>query len=76
MSFILKQDGACIAMQKQFISAEELLQIIPYSRAQVRRLEQSSQFPKHIRLGPGKCVWIRQEIEQWLEHKIMGRENG
>ena len=55
----------------------EVLSLIPYSRMQIWRMEQTGRFPKRIVLGTGKNAkrgWSTQEIADWIEGKKAERE--
>ncbi|WP_170482253.1 helix-turn-helix transcriptional regulator [Ruegeria arenilitoris] len=57
------------------LSFEHLEEIgIKYSREHLRRLEAADQFPKRLRLSPGRVAWRLSEIEDWLESRPVGLE--
>jgi prophage regulatory protein len=39
---------------------------IPYSRQHVGRLEKQGKFPKRVKLNGFRCVWYREEIEDFI----------
>lgn len=53
--------------------ADELQQLVPYSRNHIRRLEAKGQFPRRVRLGANRVVWLRAEVEQWLAARVEAR---
>ena len=53
--------------------ADELQQLVPYSRNHIRRLEAKGQFPRRVRLGANRVVWLRAEVEQWLATRVEAR---
>jgi prophage regulatory protein len=61
---------------KQVVSKKELRTIcgIPYSPQHIARLEKAGQFPKRIRLGQCRVVWLLSEVEAWLDERIAKRE--
>jgi prophage regulatory protein len=60
---------------KQVVSKKELRTVcgIPYSPQHIARLEAAGQFPKRIRLGQNRVVWLLKEIEEWLDERIAKR---
>jgi prophage regulatory protein len=60
---------------KQVVSKKELRTVcgIPYSPQHIARLEAAGQFPKRIRLGQNRVVWLLKEIEGWLDERIAKR---
>jgi prophage regulatory protein len=55
------------------IRASELVSLVTYSLAHIRRLEEAGTFPRRIRIGANRVGWLRSEIEQWLKERIEGR---
>ena len=49
----------------------EVQQIVPYSKMHIDRLEKAGQFPKRIKIGAGRVVWVQSEVVAWLESKRM-----
>ena len=62
---------------KQVVSKKELRTVcgIPYSPQHIARLEAAGQFPKRIRLGQNRVVWLLKEIEAWLDARIADRDS-
>jgi prophage regulatory protein len=61
---------------KQVVSKKELKTVcgIPYSPQHIARLEAAGKFPKRIRLGQNRVVWLLGEVEIWLDERIAQRE--
>jgi len=61
---------------KKLVSKKELKTVcgIPYSGAHIARLEAAGRFPKRIRLGQNRVVWLLAEIEEWLDARIAQRD--
>ena len=61
---------------KQVVSKKELRTVcgIPYSPQHIARLEAAGQFPKRIRLGQNRVVWLLKEVEEWLDARIAKRD--
>ena len=51
----------------------ELLQIVPFSRQHILRLEKRGRFPRRIRLGENRVAWLRSEIEEWIAARVAER---
>lgn len=62
--------------EKQVVSKKELKTVcgIPYSGQHIARLEAAGRFPKRIRLGQNRVVWLLAEIEEWLNARIAARD--
>lgn len=62
--------------EKQLVSKKELRTVcgIPYSPQHIARLEQAGHFPRRIRLGQNRVVWLLSEVEEWLDKRIAQRE--
>ena len=52
-----------------FVDRHGLKRLVPYSRSHVDRLEKAGQFPKRIKIGPGRIVWSSREVLDWIESK-------
>ena len=61
---------------KKVVSKKELRTVcgIPYSPQHIARLEAAGQFPKRIRLGQNRVVWLVAEVEEWLNERIATRD--
>ena len=51
-----------------------LLEIVPFSRQHILRLEKRGRFPRRIRLGDNRVAWLRSEIEQWIDARVAERD--
>jgi len=62
--------------EKQVVSKKELKLVcgIPYSPQHIARLEAAGRFPKRIRLGQNRVVWLLAEVEEWLNERIAKRD--
>jgi prophage regulatory protein len=57
----------------EFIVADEIAQRIPYSQNQLRRLEAQGTFPKRVRIGANRVVWVREEVDHWVAARLNER---
>lgn len=63
---------------KRVVSKKELRTVcgIPYSPQHIARLEAAGKFPKRVRLGQNRVVWLLTEVEEWLDERIANRDAG
>lgn len=59
-------------MPERSLRLAELQQIVPYSQAHLGRLERAGQFPKRVKIGAGRVVWMQSEVLAWLAAKRVG----
>lgn len=36
--------------------------------------DEDHDFPKQVRLGPGRVVWVKSEIDRWVRQQMKKRE--
>lgn len=61
----------------KLLSEKAVAELIPYSRAHRKRLEDAKQHPKRVRLGQGKrarVAWVESEILDYIKAKIADRD--
>ncbi|WP_366518995.1 helix-turn-helix transcriptional regulator [Parerythrobacter lacustris] len=58
----------------KLLSKKEVRSKVLYSPAHIARLEAAGQFPKRVRLGPGRVGWVDEEIEDWIRKRIAVRD--
>jgi prophage regulatory protein len=51
----------------------EVQLLVPYSKMHIDRLEKAGKFPKRIKIGTGRVVWIESEIIAWRDAKRLCR---
>jgi prophage regulatory protein len=54
---------------ERYISQQELLTLIPFTRQHVARLEAAGRFPKRIQLGDRKIAWKLSAVRAWLDER-------
>ena len=57
----------------KIIDSKELEELVLYSPMQIRRMEQSGDFPARIKLGPKRVGWSLNEVQRWIEEKKQER---
>lgn len=58
-----------------FIDLKQVSNKTQYSRTTIYRLIQEGNFPKQVKLGPNRSVWVESEIEAWMADRIDQRES-
>ena len=58
----------------RLLSKKAVRETVLYSPQHIARLEAAGQFPKRVRLGPGRVGWIEQEVQDWLKERISRRD--
>lgn len=58
----------------RILSKRQLKELVLYSPQHVARLEKAGQFPKRVQLGPNRVGWVEDEILDWLQKRLDGRE--
>ncbi len=54
----------------RLLSKKQVKERVVYSFAHIDRLERAGLFPLRVRLGNGRCGWVEQEIEDWIQAKM------
>lgn len=55
------------------ILKHERKRLVPLSEPTIWRMERRGEFPRRIRVSPGRVAWRRSEIERWLEQRTRER---
>jgi prophage regulatory protein len=58
----------------RLLSKKAVRETVLYSPQHIARLEAAGQFPKRVRLGPGRVGWIEQEVQDWLKERVSRRD--
>ncbi len=61
---------------KRLVTKRELREIlgIPYCQQHIARLEAAGQFPRRIRLGQNRVVWLMEEVLAWIDQRVANRD--
>jgi prophage regulatory protein len=54
----------------EIIRLNEVMELIPYSRASIYRLVANGTFPKPINLGGRSVFWVRSQIQAFILEQI------
>ena len=60
----------------RLVTAQELTNIVPYSRTHIDRLEKAGRFPARVQIGPNRVAWSQKEVERWIEDRKNERPFG
>jgi prophage regulatory protein len=60
-------------MTTRFISFEEVLDRIPFSRMHIHRLMDAGEFPRSVQIGAHKVAWVEAEVTEWMDRRIAAR---
>jgi predicted DNA-binding transcriptional regulator AlpA len=52
---------------KRMLTTPEVLKMVPLSRATLRRLGASGDFPQPLKMGRRKVYYLEQDVINWLE---------
>ena len=56
--------------EQQFIRLGEVIQITSLSKTSIYRLISEGTFPKQIQIGKRSVVWVRSDINNWINQKL------
>ena len=56
--------------EQQFIRLGEVIQITSLSKTSIYRLISEGTFPKQIQIGKRAVVWVRSDINAWINQKL------
>ncbi|MFT5510998.1 MAG: prophage regulatory protein [Hyphomicrobiaceae bacterium] len=56
------------------LSADAVLDIVPFGRTQLHKLSHEGLFPHPIRLSIGRVAWIEREVLEWLKQRQAERD--
>ncbi len=55
----------------RFLRIDEVIDKVGLSRPTIWRLERVGQFPKRRQLGKNSVAWVEDEIEKWMESRVV-----
>jgi prophage regulatory protein len=58
---------------RRVIEIDEVLSMVPLSKASVYRMQKAGTFPKSRAIGANRSAWFVDDIESWLEALPHGR---
>ena len=57
------------AENRPFLNIEEVSNLLGISISTINRLIKKGDFPPKIKLSPGRKVFMKKEIEVWIDNK-------
>lgn len=61
-------------MPDRFISLDEVLDLIGFSKTHLYRLINAGDFPRPVPLGVHKIGFLQSEVEEWMANRIRARD--
>ncbi len=59
----------------RILSKRQVTELVLYSPQHIARLEKAGSFPKRVPLGPNRVGWVESEVQDWLEARLLLRED-
>lgn len=63
-------------MAERFISMDEVLDRIGFSKSHLYRRIAEGSFPQPVPLGPQKIGFLEREVEDWITARLRARDEG
>ena len=57
-------------IEQQFIRLSKVKEITSLSKSSIYRLISEGDFPKQIQIGKRSVVWVRSDINNWINQKL------
>jgi prophage regulatory protein len=57
-------------VEQQFIRLNKVQEITSLSKSSIYRLISDGDFPKQIQIGKRSVVWVRSDINNWINQKL------
>jgi prophage regulatory protein len=64
------QSGQPLSSRERFISYDEVHHRTGLSRTTIWRLERAGEFPRSVRISPGRRAWREADVSAWIEAKL------
>ena len=56
--------------EARFLRPSEVKEMTALSRSSIYRQIAAGTFPRQIQIGSNQVVWVKQQIEDWIDAKI------
>ena len=56
--------------QSGFYSRQDVLRLTSLSAVTLWRMEKRGEFPKSVKISPGRVGWSRELVDSWLAEKM------
>ena len=57
------------SQNRPFLNIKEVSELLGISVSTINRLNKNGDFPKKIKLSPGRKVFMKNEIDEWIKSK-------
>ena len=57
------------SQNRPFLNIKEVSELLRISVSTINRLYKNGDFPKKIKLSPGRKVFMKNEIDEWIKSK-------
>ena len=54
----------------KFLRLPQVKEITSLSRSSIYRMVAAGEFPKQIPIGANQVVWVKWQVEEWMEQQI------
>ena len=56
----------------KFLRLPQVKEVTTLSRSSIYRMVASGEFPKQISIGSNQVVWIKSQVDDWMNQQIAG----
>jgi len=67
---VYKHKGRIASSASKFYGIEQVMVLVPFAKSTIYKLVSEGEFPKPIKLGKRATVWIKSEVDAWIDMKI------
>jgi prophage regulatory protein len=57
-------------MTESFLNIKDVCKVTTFSTAQIYILINRGEFPRSLRLGPRRVVWVKSSVQKWINDQI------
>jgi len=57
----------------KFLKVDEVMATTTLSRSSIYRMMSEGKFPKQHQIGDKRSVWLKSDIEAWMEEKVINK---
>ena len=55
---------------KSFIRINQVMERVSFGKSKIWKMVKDGEFPQPIKLTSGTTVWIKEEVDKWIEDKV------
>lgn len=65
-----------MAQRQVLLTISEVVEMTRLSKPTIYNYirDETHDFPKQVRLGPNRVVWVKSEVQRWLQNRMNQRE--